>query len=77
MINLLVRHGRLQPGLPHLFERFHRGRNASRYPGSGLGLAIAKALVDLQGGSVQAVSAVGGGTCIRVALPLPVKGDKD
>ncbi|HET9914116.1 MAG TPA: HAMP domain-containing sensor histidine kinase, partial [Anaerolineales bacterium] len=31
--------------LPHLFERFHRGRNASEYPGNGLGLAIVKAIV--------------------------------
>src|SRR5262249_755035 len=26
--------------LPHLFERFHRGRNAASYNGNGLGLAI-------------------------------------
>jgi signal transduction histidine kinase len=32
--------------LPHLFSRFHRGRNASAYPGSGLGLAIVKTIVD-------------------------------
>ena len=32
--------------LPHLFERFHRGRNASEYPGNGLGLAIVKAIVN-------------------------------
>jgi two-component system sensor histidine kinase MprB len=32
--------------IPHLFSRFHRGRNASPYPGSGLGLAIVKTIAD-------------------------------
>jgi len=59
--------------LPHLFERFHRGRNASRYPGSGLGLAIVKALVEAQGGSVRAESKVGAGTIVIVALPFPTQ----
>ena len=39
--------------LPHLFERFHRGRNATAYPGSGLGLAIVKAIVEVHGGRVR------------------------
>ena len=56
--------------LPRLFERFHRGRNASRYRGSGLGLAIVKALVDAQGGSVRAESEVGAGTSIILTIPL-------
>jgi two-component system OmpR family sensor kinase len=32
--------------IPHLFSRFHRGRNAFPYPGSGLGLAIVKTIAD-------------------------------
>ena len=40
--------------LPHLFERFYRGRNAASYPGSGLGLAIVKAVVERHEGEVQA-----------------------
>jgi signal transduction histidine kinase len=40
--------------LPQLFNRFHRGRNATTYPGSGLGLAIVKAIMDQQGGQVTA-----------------------
>ncbi len=39
--------------LPHLFGRFHRGRNAAAYPGSGLGLAIVKAIVEAHGGRVR------------------------
>src|SRR5690606_36788041 len=38
--------------LPHLFNRFHRGRNATDYPGSRLGLAIVKAIVEQQGGRI-------------------------
>src|SRR5205085_1781421 len=35
----------------HLFERFHRGRNAAGYAGSGLGLAIARAIINSHAGS--------------------------
>jgi two-component system sensor histidine kinase BaeS len=31
--------------VPHLFGRFHRGRNAADFPGNGLGLAIVQAIV--------------------------------
>ncbi len=56
--------------LPHLFERFHRGRNASSYPGSGLGLAITRALVLAHGGSIRAESEPGKGTKISICLPV-------
>ena len=49
--------GILPEDLPHLFERFHRGRNSSEYPGNGLGLAIVKAIVAAHGGQVQVESA--------------------
>jgi signal transduction histidine kinase len=39
--------------IPHLFSRFHRGRNASAYPGNGLGLAIVKAIADQHGASIH------------------------
>lgn len=38
--------------VPQLFNRFHRGRNATAYPGSGLGLAIVKAIADENGAEV-------------------------
>ena len=55
--------------LPNLFERFHRGRNASSYAGNGLGLAIAKAIVKHHSGEIWAEHA-GKGTRFIVRLPL-------
>jgi signal transduction histidine kinase len=59
--------------LPHLFERFHRGRNAAAYPGSGLGLAIVKAVVRQHGGQVVAEIpsyTVEKGAHFQIRLPL-------
>ena len=55
--------------LPHLFERFHRGRNTARYPGSGLGLAIAKAIADAHQGVIR-LDNILPGTMVTVSLPL-------
>jgi len=54
--------------LPHLFERFHRGRNSAEYPGNGLGLAIVKAIVDAHHGRVEAQS-TNTGSMFSVILP--------
>lgn len=56
--------------LPHLFERFHRGRNASEYAGNGLGLAIVKAIVSGHGGHVSIQSQAGQGAQVIVTLPV-------
>jgi signal transduction histidine kinase len=56
--------------LPHLFERFHRGRNAAEYPGNGLGLAIVKAIVAAHQGNVVVQSEPMQGTSIAVSLPV-------
>ena len=59
--------------LPHLFERFYRGRHAGQpgVPGTGLGLAIVKEIVDLHYGQISVASQVGVGTTFTVRLPLP------
>jgi len=58
--------------LPHLFSRFHRGRNATAYPGSGLGLAIVKAIVTSHGGQVMAENTSPGTRfCVRLPITLP------
>ena len=58
--------------MPHLFERFYRGKHASQLdiPGSGLGLGIAKEIVDLHGGAITIHSKVGVGTTFTVTLPV-------
>jgi PAS domain S-box-containing protein len=58
--------------LPRIFERFYRvdtGR-ARDQGGTGLGLAIVKHLVEAHGGHVEAESALGRGTAIRMTLPV-------
>ena len=54
--------------LPHVFERFYRGRNASEGSGSGLGLALVKELSEAMGGTVAVESAPGAGTIFTVRL---------
>jgi two-component system sensor histidine kinase BaeS len=55
--------------LPHIFERFWRGHQASQTSGTGIGLAIAAELVRAHGGSLTADSEVGVGTVMTVRLP--------
>ena len=57
--------------LPFIFERFYRADNSRNRQtgGAGLGLAIARALVQAQGGRIQADSVKDQGTTIRVTLP--------
>ena len=56
--------------LPHVFERFHRGReDRASTSGAGLGLSIARELTELMGGTISASSAAGGGASFTVRLP--------
>lgn len=53
--------------LPHIFERFYRGKNAG--PDSvGIGLALAKSIIQNQGGTIQAQSEEGKGTRFTIKL---------
>ena len=56
--------------LPHVFDRFYRAPAARGLPGSGLGLAIVKQVADRHGGVVEAELPPGGGTLMRLALPV-------
>jgi PAS domain S-box-containing protein len=57
--------------LPHIFERFYRGRNvAGRVSGVGLGLAGAKQIVEQHGGTIAVRSTEGVGTTVTIRLPL-------
>jgi signal transduction histidine kinase len=57
--------------LPHIFERFHRIRDARArtHEGTGIGLALVQELVHLHGGEVTVASEVGVGTTFTVTIP--------
>jgi signal transduction histidine kinase len=53
--------------LPHVFDRFYRAGDST---GSGLGLPIARSLVEVHGGAIGVLAPDGGGTIIRIDLPI-------
>jgi two-component system sensor histidine kinase BaeS len=55
--------------LPHVFERFWRGRGAAEVGGSGVGLAVVAELVRAHGGEVAAATRPEGGAAFTVRLP--------
>ncbi len=55
--------------LPHIFERFWRGRQAMQISGSGIGLAVAAELARAHGGQLTASSQSGQGTEMTLSLP--------
>jgi CheY-like chemotaxis protein len=61
--------------LPHIFERFRQadqGMNRER-GGLGLGLAIARQLVEMHGGTIEAISeGTGKGSTFRIKIPLMI-----
>jgi two-component system, OmpR family, sensor histidine kinase MprB len=79
-VEVRLRHGELTirdhgPGinaedLPQVFDRFYRATAARGRAGSGLGLAIVRAVAERHGGEVSAEPAPGGGTLLRLALPV-------
>jgi two-component system CheB/CheR fusion protein len=57
--------------LPHIFERFHRGRNVQgRIAGTGQGLWGSRRIVERHGGTIEIASVEGSGTTVTVRLPL-------
>ena len=54
--------------LPHVKERFYKGRGKER--GSGIGLAVCDEIVSLHGGRLTVANAAGGGALVTVELPV-------
>lgn len=57
--------------LVHLFDRFYRGTEATKFnpKGHGLGLSLAKDIVSRHGGTIEVISSAKGGTQFTVSLP--------
>jgi two-component system sensor histidine kinase BaeS len=55
--------------LPHVFDRFWRGRQAAQTSGSGIGLSVAADLARAHGGQLTAASKQGHGTTMTLSLP--------
>jgi signal transduction histidine kinase len=61
--------GIAEEDVPHLFEPFHRGKNAGQISGSGLGLAIVQRCVQAHGGTIHLESNKDDGTRAIVRIP--------
>jgi signal transduction histidine kinase len=57
--------------LPHIFEKYHRGRNSENgRTGTGLGLSISKRIVEIHNGKIEVNSQLDQGSCFTVTLPI-------
>ena len=58
--------------LPHIFDRFYRGKSEQHrgIKGAGLGLAISKKIVEKHKGTIVAESKMGRGTTFRATFPV-------
>ena len=59
--------------LPHLFEKFFRGKKAKK-GGTGLGLSICKGIIEAHGGTISAKNRNPQGLCVEFILPLIPQG---
>ncbi len=58
-------HGFAKEELPHLFERFYRGKNGDA-GGIGIGLSLSKAIIEMQNGIIRAFNLHDGGACFEI-----------
>jgi two-component system sensor histidine kinase KdpD len=57
--------------LSHIFDKFYRIQRPDNVTGTGLGLSICKGIIEAHGGRIAAENRPGGGTIIRLVLPVP------
>ena len=53
--------------LPHIFERFYKGKNAAN-DSAGIGLALSKTILNQHQARIQVESKVGEGTCFYISI---------
>jgi two-component system phosphate regulon sensor histidine kinase PhoR len=58
--------------LPHIFQRFYRGKNSDggNFEGTGLGLAIVDQVIRHHNGKIQVTSEINNGSTFTLTLPL-------
>jgi signal transduction histidine kinase len=61
----------IPPGeVDHVFDGFYRASNAGEVRGAGLGLSLVRHFARAHGGDIEALPREGGGTVMRLSLPL-------
>ncbi len=63
--------------LTRVFDKFYRIQYPDNVSGTGLGLSICKGIVEAHGGRIAAENRPGGGTIIRLILPVSEPGIKE
>jgi two-component system sensor histidine kinase KdpD len=56
--------------LLRVFDKYYRLRRSENVAGTGLGLSICKGIAEIHGGNIEAENRPGGGTVIRLMLPV-------
>jgi two-component system, OmpR family, sensor histidine kinase KdpD len=56
--------------LSRVFDRFYREPHPANVAGTGMGLFICKGIVEAHGGQIHAENRTGGGTIVKICLPL-------
>ena len=56
--------------LPHIFERFYRGKSGALAQGFGIGLAASRSIVQQHGGTLVVETTGAGGSTFVLRLPV-------
>lgn len=57
-----------QKDLPHIFERFYKGKGVYNKNSTGIGLSLAKSIIENQGGFITVKSVIGVGTTFNIVF---------